>query len=91
MGKKLGYVVNGISCVYILVFVVIYCFPYSMPVSAGNMNYACLITGSMTIFSGIWWLVKGGSYIGPKALLHEGDQPDPRGSADVSTNPEKSG
>ncbi|KAF8856355.1 putative choline transport protein [Acephala macrosclerotiorum] len=71
MGHKLGYVVNAVSCVYIVVFVVIYCFPYSMPVTAQNMNYACLITGSMTIFSGVWWVLGRRGYVGPQALAHE--------------------
>ena len=71
MSHKLGYAVNIISCLYIIVFVVIYCFPYSLPVTAVNMNYACLITGSMSIFAALWWFVKGGNYIGPQAIIHE--------------------
>lgn len=72
MGNLTGYVVNGISCVYIIVFVVIYCFPYSLPVTAANMNYACLITGTITLVAGFWWLVKGKKgYVGPVALVHE--------------------
>ncbi|KAK0120696.1 hypothetical protein ONS96_010899 [Cadophora gregata f. sp. sojae] len=73
MGHYLGYAVNIIACSYILVFVVIYCFPYAMPFDAVSMNYASLITGSMTIFAAIWWFVKGGSYVGPRALIHEDD------------------
>lgn len=71
MGHRLGYAVNTISCLYIVVFVVIYCFPYSLPVTAVNMNYACLITGGISIFAAIWWLVRGANYIGPKSLIHE--------------------
>jgi amino acid transporter len=73
MGHKLGYAVNITSCLYIIVFVVIYCFPYSMPVTPVNMNYACLITGSMSIFAALWWFVKGGKYVGPRAMAHEGE------------------
>lgn len=71
MGHKLGYAVNIISCLYIIVFVVIYCFPYSMPVTAVNMNYASLITGSISIFAALWWFVKGKNYVGPKAMAHK--------------------
>ncbi|TKA77794.1 hypothetical protein B0A49_03959 [Cryomyces minteri] len=39
----IGYVVGGIGCAYIVVFDVIYCFPYAMPVSAASMNYSALI------------------------------------------------
>jgi hypothetical protein len=71
MGHKVGYAVNVISCLYITVFVVIYCFPYSMPLTAANMNYACLITGSISIFAALWWFIKGANYVGPKAMSHE--------------------
>jgi choline transport protein len=71
MGNKVGYAVNIVSCLYIIVFVVIYCFPYSLPVTAVNMNYACLITGSMSIFAALWWFIKGSSYVGPRAMTHD--------------------
>lgn len=72
MGHLTGYIVNGISCIYIIVFVVIYCFPYSMPVTAQNMNYACLITGTITLVAAGWWVVRGrNGYVGPKAMVHE--------------------
>ncbi|KAH7355145.1 amino acid/polyamine transporter I [Rhexocercosporidium sp. MPI-PUGE-AT-0058] len=73
MGHYLGYAVNIVACSYILVFAVIYCFPYAKPFDAVSMNYASLITGSMTIVAAIWWLVKGGDYIGPRALLNDED------------------
>ena len=64
-----GYVANGISCLYIIVFIVIFCFPYALPVDASSMNYASLITGGLTIFVGLWWLWRGGKgYKGPKAI-----------------------
>lgn len=52
------------------VFAVIYCFPFVQPVTAQNMNYASLTTGGLTIFVYVWWLVRGGRYIGPKAMVH---------------------
>ena len=64
-----GYGANGISCVYIIVFVVIFCFPYALPVDASSMNYASLITGGLTIFVGLWWLWRGRrGYRGPKVI-----------------------
>jgi choline transport protein len=71
MGHFVGYTVNIISCAYIVVFIVVYCFPYSLPVAASNMNYSCLITGRLTIFAYCWWLWRGGGYIRPQALVHE--------------------
>ena len=69
MKGALGFVMNGIACAYIMVFVVIYCFPYSLPVAASDMNYSCLITGGLTIFIAMWWLWRGGrGYKGPQAI-----------------------
>ena len=44
------------------------------------MNYACLITGAISIFAAFWWLVRGGGYVGPQAMAHE----DGHGSAPVA-------
>lgn len=74
MGHYLGYGVNIISCLYIMVFVVIYSFPYSLPVDALDMNYASLIAGAVSIFAAFWWFVRGGDYVGPKAMAHAEDQ-----------------
>ncbi|RDW69461.1 hypothetical protein BP6252_08481 [Coleophoma cylindrospora] len=71
MGNAVGYTVNIISCLYIIVFIVIYCFPYSMPVSAATMNYSCLITGAIVMFAGIWWVVGSRDYVGPQAMNEE--------------------
>ncbi|KAF3482274.1 choline transporter Hnm1 [Arthroderma uncinatum] len=67
-----GFVVNGVSCLYIMVFVVIFCFPFGMPVDAKSMNYASLMTGGVTIFVVIWYLVRRKSYVGPQILaIHD--------------------
>lgn len=55
------------------VFVVIYCFPFIKPVTAKNMNYASVTTGGLTIFVSVWWMFRGGRYVGPKAIVH-GDE-----------------
>ncbi|OGE52411.1 hypothetical protein PENARI_c010G06967 [Penicillium arizonense] len=66
MNNKIGYVVNTLACIYILAFVVIFCFPFAKEVTAANMNYASLMTGGLTVFVGIWWFIHQGSYEGPK-------------------------
>ncbi|KAJ5642355.1 hypothetical protein N7490_006355 [Penicillium lividum] len=68
MNHTIGFVVNVLSCIYILAFVVIFCFPYALPVDAASMNYASLMTGGLTIFVAIWWFVRQGSYEGPKNI-----------------------
>ncbi|OCT51456.1 putative choline transport protein [Cladophialophora carrionii] len=64
---KFGTVLNSIACGYMIVWFVIYCFPFALPTDAENMNYACLIWGGLTVFVTVWWLIgarKG--YVGPK-------------------------
>ncbi|THV77801.1 amino acid transporter [Aureobasidium pullulans] len=46
---KLAAVIMPIACAYIVAFIVIFCFPYSMPVSAETMNYSSAITGGLTV------------------------------------------
>ena len=47
-----------VASVYIVVFIVIFCFPYSYPTDAESMNYACLITGGLSVFVAGWWFWK---------------------------------
>lgn len=68
MPGLLGYIVNALSCVYIIAFVVIFCFPYALPTDAQTMNYASLMTGGLTLFVTVWWLVKQKDYTGPKEV-----------------------
>ena len=69
MPGLVGYIVHGVSCSCIITVVIIYCFPYSLPVSALSMNYASLITGGLTIFVAAWWFWVGKrGYKGPPIL-----------------------
>jgi len=61
-----GYLVHGIASAYIIVFNLIYFFPYALPVSAQNMNYSVLMSGTLTIIVGIYYLWKRNhGYKGP--------------------------
>lgn len=60
-----GFLVNGIASLYIIAFVVIFCFPFSMPVNAMSMNYTSLITGGFSLFVGVFWFWRKGDYEGP--------------------------
>lgn len=60
-----GFIVNGISCLYIIVFIVIFCFPFSLPVSAATMNYASLMTGGLSLFVAALWFWRRKDYKGP--------------------------
>ncbi|PTU22950.1 hypothetical protein P175DRAFT_0474634 [Aspergillus ochraceoroseus IBT 24754] len=62
---NIGYAINILSCIYIVAFVVIFCFPVALPTDAASMNYASLLTGGFTVFVGIWWLFRMKTYEGP--------------------------
>lgn len=66
MKGPLGFIVNGVSCLYIMAFIVIFCFPAAMPFNAATMNYTCLITGGLSIFVAIFWFFIQKEYEGPK-------------------------
>lgn len=69
MRGPLGYIVNIVSCLYIIVFVVIFCFPYALPVDAKSMNYTSAITGGFSLFVACWWGFRKDSYVGPQDLV----------------------
>jgi hypothetical protein len=63
----LGFVLNGVACTYMIVFFIIFCFPYHLPTNAKSMNYSSPIFGGMTIFVTAWYFLgdrKG--YKGPR-------------------------
>jgi hypothetical protein len=56
-----------------IVWFVIYCFPYYLPTDAQTMNYAVLIWGGFTVFVAAWWFLgarKG--YQGPPMVVNGG-------------------
>ncbi|OKL64246.1 hypothetical protein UA08_00062 [Talaromyces atroroseus] len=83
-----GYVVGGISCAYLIVFIVIFCFPYTMPTSATSMNYSSAITGGITILVTGWWLWKRKTdYVGPQMVVMNPVVPDNRpGSMEIDAH-----
>lgn len=61
-----GLPVNVLSLVYIFAMVVLFCFPFVMPVGVKNMNYTSAIVGGLLALITVWWFVHGrGSYQGP--------------------------
>ncbi|KAK2057467.1 amino acid permease [Colletotrichum caudatum] len=62
----IGFAINGFACAYMLVWFVIYSFPYALPTDAQSMNYACLIWGGFTALVALWWLMRARKgYEGP--------------------------
>lgn len=65
-----AYIVLGIASAYIIVFNVIYMFPYSLPVDVSTtMNYSCVMTGGITLLLTPWYFWKRNrGYVGPKVV-----------------------
>lgn len=69
---RIGFIVNLISCMYIVVFFVIYCFPYALPTTVQEMNYSSVMTVGLMVIVGIWWLIHGRkNYEGPQQIINE--------------------
>jgi choline transport protein len=71
MKGPVGFVVNAVSSLYILAFIVIYCFPFLLPVDAVSMNYSCLITGGLSVFIALFWFWRQKDYVGPKIVTFD--------------------
>ncbi|KAL9114141.1 MAG: hypothetical protein Q9227_001913 [Pyrenula ochraceoflavens] len=58
------------TCLFITVFDVIWMFPFTLPVSAEEMNYSCVLTGGFTIFISLYYLWKRNhGYRGPQVVM----------------------
>ena len=73
MKGPVGYVVNAVASLYIVLFVVIFCFPFSLPVSASTMNYSSLLTGGTTVFVALFWFWRQKDYEGPRYVAPDAD------------------
>lgn len=73
MEGPIGYIVNAIACLYLILFIVIFCFPFSMPVTAPTMNYSSLLTGGTTVFVALFWFWRQRNYEGPKYVAPDAD------------------
>lgn len=63
----LGFLCNAIACGYMIVWFVVYCFPFFLPVDRATMNYASLLWGGCTIIFLGWWIAGGRKdYVGPQ-------------------------
>ncbi|KAI1636347.1 putative choline transport protein [Biscogniauxia mediterranea] len=68
-----GYALNAVSCGFLLVWLVFYCFPYSLPVAAADMNYSSAIVGGLTLLVAVWWCCVQGRYEGPPVIVMSGE------------------
>ncbi|KAI5474227.1 hypothetical protein MNV49_003874 [Pseudohyphozyma bogoriensis] len=60
-----GYFVNITSVLLTVMFVILFCFPYSVPIETATMNYTSVILAGYTVLVAVWWIVIRRSYVGP--------------------------
>ena len=68
MHGLVGYIVNAISCLYLVIFVIVFCLPFSSPVAATDMNYSCVIVGGLSFFVTVSWFWRPEGYKGPQHI-----------------------
>ncbi|CAK7226686.1 hypothetical protein SEUCBS140593_006326 [Sporothrix eucalyptigena] len=68
LGKTFGTFVNIFSVAWIVLYIVLFCFPLSIPTSAMGMNYVSVVfVASMIFIGGLWWGAgKRTSFVGPQ-------------------------
>ncbi|RMZ78090.1 hypothetical protein DV737_g4001, partial [Chaetothyriales sp. CBS 132003] len=69
MKGAIGFVVNWVAAVFMLAFIVIFCFPFALPAEAETMNYTCIIFGGLTILMGLFYLLLRRDYEGPQIAM----------------------
>ncbi|KAM5342193.1 hypothetical protein ACJ41O_015224 [Fusarium nematophilum] len=62
----MGYIVNYISVIFVLVTSVFFCFPPAIPINLSTMNYVTAVVGIFLLFVTVLYLFKRKSYNGPK-------------------------
>ncbi|KAJ5119693.1 hypothetical protein N7448_010362 [Penicillium atrosanguineum] len=63
----LGWILNTISVVYILITTVLFLFPPDLPATGSNMNYCVAAFAIVVIISSITWFADGRkNYVGPR-------------------------
>ncbi|KAM0750325.1 choline transport protein [Meredithblackwellia eburnea MCA 4105] len=63
---RFGFAVNLISVLLTAFFVVMFCFPFSMPVDVTLMNYSSVILVGYIVLVSFWWFWVRRTYVGPK-------------------------
>ncbi|EYE92451.1 putative GABA permease [Aspergillus ruber CBS 135680] len=52
---RFGYAINAITVCWIVLAVVLFCMPVSLPVNAGTMNYASVVFAGFAAISVVWY------------------------------------
>ena len=69
---KFGYLINGITFVWIVLATILFCMPTTMEVEASTMNYASVVFSFFFVLSAAWWFAWGSRhYVGPLGAAPE--------------------
>ncbi|QSZ32892.1 hypothetical protein DSL72_002473 [Monilinia vaccinii-corymbosi] len=69
---RFGFVINGITVIYITLSIVIFCMPTAVPVSPTSMNYASVVFVFFASVSLLWYVIRGRhEFSGPPVLSAE--------------------
>jgi choline transport protein len=58
MSKRVGTLVNAVSRGFMVLTIVIFCFPYATPVDTHSMNYTSAILGGLTVIIAVLFMWK---------------------------------
>ncbi|KAM5516606.1 choline transporter [Fusarium oxysporum f. sp. phaseoli] len=74
--KNLGYWINGLTILLIVVFDVFFCFPFGIPFDATTMNYNSVILCGLCFLITVWWFLSASKhYPGPSFhQVYDGDE-----------------
>ena len=73
---KFGAIINGITIVWIVFAVVIFCMPVVIPVTPASMNYASVVFMFFALVSAIWYVVYARHHFtGPGSMDLQGEAP----------------
>lgn len=66
---KFGFIINLITVVWIMLAIILFCMPTSIPVTPVSMNYASVVFVFFAAVSVFWYIVRGRkSFTGPPVL-----------------------
>ena len=72
MPDPVFYIVAGLACAYMIVWIPIYCFPFAVPFDSSTMNYSSAMTGGLTVLLAGWYIrIRNRGYVGPRALIDD--------------------
>ncbi|KAK1996431.1 choline transporter [Colletotrichum falcatum] len=66
---KAGYVINGLAFFFIVLFDVLFCFPFVVPATEATMNWSSVILVGTVAITALWWAFHAVQhYPGPKVM-----------------------